>query len=635
MIHSLGRALAAAALGALVGAAWAAVFYAWHPEFTIDFDRDLPRNVSGIYGWERDAATGLTFAWTSDDAVVRLPGLDRRVDWTLKMRVRGGRMPPAGNPTVTVLADGAEVSIQPATPEFSDVEVVIPKRPEHRGLTLGLRSSSAFVPGPGDPRRLGVMLDRLSIVPAGAVLVPRAALDAAALSSAAMGAAIALLGATPGSAIGGAVLLGAGDAAVTARGFGPFTDYPSLVIRLAVWIAVWTIGLSLAAQAGRRQPLRNTARFAAAFSAAALFLKLIVLLHPNMSVGDTMFHAHKFQGVLAGNLYFTSIAPGGYQFPYPPGLYVFASLFAGLVRRGAGDMALLRIVCASADVAAGLLLYPLVARNWGNRLAGAMAVAIYHLMPLSFGVLATGNMSNSFAQSAAVAALAAMAWPFAARARWTGGALLLAALLTGFLSHTGTLATLFASAIAIAALFLLRGGADVKRAGVAIGLVTLLAAVIAIVVYYSHFLSTYRTEFARIGHETAAAAPDAGGRTIADRLRGVPYSLSIYIGVPVLLFAALGAVELALRKTADRLTIALGGWALACLAFLVLGVLTPVDMRSYLAALPAIAIAAGYGAAWGWQDGWPAYRTLWRVTTAAFLAGTISTGFHAWWNALG
>ena len=47
----------------------------------------------------------------------------------------------------------------------------------------------------------------------------------------------------------------------------------------------------------------------------------------------------------AGNLYFTSIAPGGYSFPYPPGLYVFASLFAGLVRRGAGDMALLRIIC--------------------------------------------------------------------------------------------------------------------------------------------------------------------------------------------------------------------------------------------------------------------------------------------------
>src|SRR5262245_64169370 len=113
--------------------------------------------------------------------------------------------------------------------------------------------------------------------------------------------------------------------------------------------------LALLTQARRRTALRNTARFAVAFSAAALFLKLLVLLHPNMGVGDTMFHAHKFQAVLAGNLYFTSIAPGGYAFPYPPGLYVFTSLFAGLVRRGTADMALLRIVCASADAAAGLL----------------------------------------------------------------------------------------------------------------------------------------------------------------------------------------------------------------------------------------------------------------------------------------
>jgi hypothetical protein len=477
------------------------------------------------------------------------------------------------------------------------------------------------------------MLDRLSIAPAGVVLVPRPALDAAALSSGAMGAAIALLGVTPASAIGAAVLLGAGDAAVVARGFGPFTDYPSVVIRLAMWIAAAVIGFALLTEWRRRVPVRNTARFAAAFSACALFLKLLVLLHPNMGVGDTMFHAHRFQGVLAGNLYFTSIAPGGYAFPYPPGLYVFASLFSDLVRRGAGDMALLRIVCASADAAAGLLLYAVVARNWGNRLAAAMAVAIYHLMPLSFGVLVTGNMTNSFAQSAAGVALGIMAWP--ARSRWRAAGVLTAALLVAFLSHTGTLATLFAAAVLIAALFLVRGTPDVKRAGTAIAIATLAAAAIAVAVYYAHFMTTYRAELARIGHETVTAARDAGGRTIGDRLWAVPYSLGIYFGAPVLLFAFLGAVELAIRRSGDRLSLTLGGWILACLAFLALGVLTPVDMRYYLAALPAVAIAAGAGAAWAWNEGWPMYRGVWRVTAAIFLAATISTGFHAWWNALG
>jgi hypothetical protein len=634
-INALGRAASAALIGALVGAAWAALFYAWHPALTIEFDRDLPRTVSGIHGPERDNATGLTFAWTSDDAVVRLPGLDRHLAWTATLRVRGGRAAPARNPVLLVAADGAVIETRQTTADFEEVTVVIPPRPERRGLVLGLRSSEAFVPGGGDPRKLGVMLDRVTIEPSGIVLVPRPALEAAALSSAAMGAAIALLGVTPGSAIGAAVLLGAGDAAVVARGFGPFTDYPSIVVRLAVWIALAVVVLSVVTERLRAAPLRNTARFAAAFSAAALFLKLLVLLHPNMGVGDTMFHAHKFQGVLAGNLYFTSIAPGGYSFPYPPGLYVFASVFKTLVRRGPGDMALLRIVCAAADAVAGLLLYAVVARGRGDRLAGAMAVAIYHLMPLSFGVLVTGNMSNVFAQSAAVAALAIMASPAPPRARWAWLGALVAALLTAFLSHTGTLATLFVSAVFIAALFMLRGAPDLRRAGIAVGIATIAAAAIAVVVYYAHFMPTYRAEFARIGHETATAARDAGGRTIADRLRLVPYSIGIYIGAPVLLFAFVGSVELALRRAGERVTLAVLGWLLACLAFLVLGVLTPVDMRSYLASLPALAIAAGYGAAWAWNEGWPLHRGLWRLTAAVFLAGAITTGFHAWWNALG
>ena len=242
-------------------------------------------------------------------------------------------------------------------------------------------------------------------------------------------------------------------------------------------------------------------------------------------------------------------------------------------------------------------------------------------------------MSNSFAQSAAVAAFAIMAWP--SGARWRSAAPLAVALLVAFLSHTGTLATLFMSAVCIAGLFLLRGAPDVRRAGTAVAVATLAAAAIAVAVYYARFMPTYRTELARIGHETATAARDAGGRTIGDRLRAVPYSLGLYIGAPVLLFAFLGAVELTRRRTGDRLTLALGGWTLACLAFLALGILTPVDMRYYLAALPALAIAAGCGAAWAWSEGWPMYRTAWRLTAAVFLAATISTGFHAWWNALG
>ena len=41
MTHAVGRAVAAAVLAALLGAASVALFYAWHPALTVEFDRDL------------------------------------------------------------------------------------------------------------------------------------------------------------------------------------------------------------------------------------------------------------------------------------------------------------------------------------------------------------------------------------------------------------------------------------------------------------------------------------------------------------------------------------------------------------------------------------------------------------------
>ena len=124
-------------------------------------------------------------------------------------------------------------------------------------------------------------------------------------------------------------------------------------------------------------------------------------------------------------------------------------------------------------------------------------------------------------------------------------------------------------------------------------------------------------------------------RTVGDRLKLVPYSTSIYVGVPVLLFSVLGVIELWRRPRPDVLGLTLAGWTASCLLFLLVGILTPVDMRYYLAAVPVLAITAGYGAAWAWNEAPPVHRNLWRVAAAVFLGGTISTGFHNWWNTLG
>lgn len=629
-MKAAGRAVAAALLGGLLGAVCAALFYAWNPSLVMEFDRTPPRLVSGIYGPEHDERWTLTFAWTGADVSWRVPGLDRRVDWTLHMRVRGARPIPADNPDISVFADGVELLSHHTAGDFEDLDVVIPAHPEQRrGLTIAIRTSSTFVPGPSDSRALGVMLDRLALTPSGAVLPPRAALAGAGLCSAWMGAAIALLGVTAGSAIGGAVLLSAGSAGVIAHGFGPFTTFPWGASRLALWIAIALVVLSYAVQRVRGESFRNTAKFAAAFSASALLLKLLVLLHPDMPIGDALFHAHRFQRVLAGDLYFTSVAPGGYAFPYPPGFYLFASLFSGLVRRGAADVTLLRVVSCSVDIIAGLLLYRAVVRAWGDRLAGAIAVAVYQLVPLDFKVLTTGNLTNAFAQSVSVGALVLMASAAVRFERALMTVALAAVLLAAYLSHTSTLAILFVATLAASALFLVRGGPALRSPAAALVVASVAAAALAVLVYYSHFLQTYQSEFARLSRETTTAAPDAGGRSIAARLASVPYSLRIDFGLPLIALTIIGAWRITARGAADRLTLTVAGWLLASALFLVVGVLTPVDMRYYLAAIPAIAIVASVGASRGWDAG-----LEWRAATGVLLAAIAIAGIRNWWAGL-
>jgi hypothetical protein len=348
-----------------------------------------------------------------------------------------------------------------------------------------------------------------------------------------------------------------------------------------------------------------------------------------MPIGDALFHAHRFQGVLGGSLYFTSTAPGGYAFPYAPGLYVAASPFAWLVQREMGDVYLLRIVTATADTIAGLLLYGMAARGWNDRLAAAMAVALCHLVPLSFRILTVGNLTNAFAQSLSVGALA-LAASRSLRIP-TGGTTIALALLfsAAFLSHTSTFAILSVCGVLVAILFAGKGGPALRSPARAVAIATAASVVLAVVLYYAHFVTTYQTELSRLGSETAAAAPDAGGRGAWGRALAVPRYLHIYLGTPLLILAAAGAIDRWRRRSRDRLTLAIAAWVLACVFYLIVGVLTPLDMRYYLAVIPALALLAAIGASWWWRAG-----AVSRIVAALLLAWIVWSGIETWWQTL-
>jgi hypothetical protein len=251
-------------------------------------------------------------------------------------------------------------------------------------------------------------------------------------------------------------------------------------------------------------------------------------------------------------------------------------------------------------------------------------------MPLSFGILAVGNLTNAFAQSVSVLALVVMGSGSLRLADRRLTILFTGVLTVAFLSHTSTFAILAVACIFIAILFRARGAQPLRRAGVAVAVSLAVAVLLAVVLYYAHFLETYRTELARIGGETLAAAPDAGGRGITTRLLSAPRYLRLYFGIPAMLLAGWGARTLWLRCGRRPLTLAVSGWGLACAAFFVLGIVTPVDMRYYLASIPAIALAAGSGASAGWYAGGAA-----RAASVALLAWALVEGVRGWWSTIG
>ena len=451
MIQRLRRALLAGVAGAAIGPACLLVLYGLNSRLAAEFDVTPPRQLSGVYEAERDDNSGLTFAWTGEVLALRLPGLDRRVPWTLELRARSAR---AETPELTFYADGVEITTVPSSPDFSAVRVDIPAKPERRGLTITIGSSSTVVPGPHDPRKLGIMLDRLELSTAGFARAPPTALAAAAIWTAGAAAGLAMVGAGAIAIASVTLFFALSAAALLAHGFAPFGDYPETLATLAAlaWLACVVTWLLMGWT--HRDGHSWFPSVVLAVSTGFVVLKLSVLLHPNMPVGDAMFHAHRFHDVLGGRLYFTSIAPGNYSFPYPPGLYVFAMPFADLVRRGPADMTLLRTIVIAIDaVAAAVLAWGLV-RGGASRVAAACALVLYHVVPLDYRIATVGNLTNAFAQSLAVLALAVMVAPFARR-RGVELLLITTTLLAAFLSHTGTFAIGAASSGLIALAILL------------------------------------------------------------------------------------------------------------------------------------------------------------------------------------
>jgi hypothetical protein len=526
-----------------------------------------------------------------------LAGLDRRHDWTLSARVQ---TPVESRAEVTVQAslDGRPGLTFPIGPDLRTLVMPIPAAPV-AGARLDFVVISDGLPPLRDGEGPGLLLTDVRLEPERPSWIwPPATTTFAGLAFGIIASVYALPWAAgliwlPLSAFGYGWL--------STLGWGPLIDWP--VLTLAVQALVPTAAAALLLARSTLAPVG--ARLVVVSTFALVFFQLMALAHPHMPPGNAIFHAHRLEEILEGRRAFASAAPGAPGWPAAIGLYLLARPIASAQATLTEQVALLRTLAVIANAVAAALLYRVVMRWRSDDTSGAAAALAYHLMPVTLGTIIAGDLTVSFAQSAATMAVAAIALLFPSSAegppalRIRGQDIVVSAVVTmaiaeiAFLSHISTMLVLIGQLVMISAALIARPGTR-RSNGIGLLAATAVAAAIAGATHYVHWL-----QVAHASVTTTAGGidlPEAAGET-ADLFRLMRAGFSW----PALGLAGFGAFTMLVERRERSLvpTIIAASIVVPAIAFAVARA-TQIELRPELAALPAIALlaAAGFGAAW-------------------------------------
>jgi len=640
--RAVARVVIAIAAGALAGTLVLAAAGHLRGPILLDMTAELPQRVaSGFYPPER--VGDLTFAWTSGRAELVLADLGRDRSWTCTARLRSARkVPPI--PHLDVLVDGLPVISRDAPNNFEDLQFDLTRRSSRADTVITFAVAPTLVPGPQDPRPLGVQVDRIFCAPSdgGAVPSPCTARLSSAIVPAVFAGTAVLAGVPLGGALTIAIAAAAGQTVPLDSGIAAFTPFVGTMTTAGAVIAVATLLLLLAAGAMRR---RRISPFAAAFTCAAgviLYLQLLGLLHPAKTPIDVFFQAHRFEAVLGGHYFFTQPMPGGVSFPYAIGLYLFAAPWARLT---ADHESLLRVVVCATDAVSYVLLFWIVLQSWRDRAAAAATLMLAFTLPIAFEVIGNANLTNEFGHAASNATLALAAALPVSRRLAPHAAGLTALCTLAFLAHVSTFALLAVMLLALAALQWVSGTPEARRAARLVVVVTIASAVLASVLYYGHFLDVYRDALrVRTGSAAAAAVQPAmpsvevRGQTAASMPRRIVDALrssATWFGWPLLVLAAAGAWRIVQERRRDSVTCVAGACAVAYLIFVGVAVMrvqpayqrytVEFVSRVVLTTSPGVLLLAGAGVSWGLSRG-----MLARAATAALIASAFIVADVAW-----
>ena len=383
-------------------AGWTLAFQ-YKTVYTVDLGAALDNAyVTGFNDKERNDT--LNYRWSAGSSTVSFPGIGNQ-PVVLDVTAVGYR--PAGPPPVVQLeARGQKFELQAHPDKHTDSYLVERGNALDGDITVVI-TSPTFSPS-GDPRRLGVIVDNVTITPAGPglrpLVVPSLGMLVGLLSGL-VGIYLAALTTTRrrSLAVGCVAALGLSYAVliIVAR--------PELALHAAQLPSLWSWGLALALLSRLildvLMPTGTVARsFVAGIGSAASVIAFLLRFggttYPQFLSSDLLLHVHNIQSVLNGQWLFTEPLPDGTPVPYPNAVYVLLSPIGLLM--GQSDEALgllLKWSGALFDAGTCLALAWGVSRLLPGRLGG-LAALCYAVSPAPFVLLSAGNYSNIFAQAA-------------------------------------------------------------------------------------------------------------------------------------------------------------------------------------------------------------------------------------------
>lgn len=558
MVASRDVALALLVAGAAFGTT--SVLYQRSGDIVVDFERAYEGGMIAEFH-PREKVDGKFVRWTKDESFLSFHHLPGTGELSVEAHLRVRR--PAGSPlpNLAFTVNGATVHTTPGFPGAATYHFTFPSTsPDVR---LGIRSDTF---DPDGSRALGVQVLRVIVR-----LSDRAPSSSA--PAAWMAAATLLLFAAARIASGSGV--GAAGAAITLSAvFGyllsqhavRFSHYPREVALLA--------GATLLFAWLARRAQHDPRRLVTCTLAAIFLVEMGVAFYPLTETSDADFQANRMQIFLDGDWHPTSVTQHvpPFRIPYPVSLY---AVTAPLVALGAEPVTALTATTAAFDVLVSIVLLWLGWRFFDDVRGGALAALLYQLVPMNALGFSAGNFTNLFA--VAMLALAFALWferPIACAT----------ATLLALTAHVGMLiegAILWPAWLAAAWL----GPAPVKdgrkRLSVALGVSFVLAAT-----YYLGYAELITDQMGRAFTAGADGGTNSGGtggwRTAVDQL-----------GWIFLAVAALGGLSLVRspRSTTFR-TMALV-WLAVSLAFVGFDLVSAVEIRYALQALPLLALLAG------------------------------------------